>query len=40
MPLLARMLLSPLFIDIRAGAVSGLGDCCPTGASPRTGTWP
>lgn len=26
MPLLARMLLSPLFIDIRAGAVSGLGD--------------
>jgi glycerol-1-phosphate dehydrogenase [NAD(P)+] len=25
-PLLARMLLSPLFIDIRAGAVSGLGD--------------
>ncbi|MEO7979737.1 MAG: iron-containing alcohol dehydrogenase family protein [Sporichthyaceae bacterium] len=26
MPLLARVLLSPLFIDIRAGAVSGLGD--------------
>lgn len=26
MPLLARMLLSPLFIDIRAGAVSGLGE--------------
>lgn len=26
MPLLARMLLSPLVIDIRAGAVSGLGD--------------
>lgn len=26
MPLLARMLLSPLFIDIRAGAVSTLGD--------------
>ena len=26
MPLLARMLLSPLIIDIRAGAVSGLGD--------------
>ncbi len=26
MPLLARMLLSPLFIDIRAGAVTGLGD--------------
>ena len=26
MPLLARMLLSPLFIDIRAGAVSDLGD--------------
>jgi glycerol-1-phosphate dehydrogenase [NAD(P)+] len=25
-PLLTRMLLSPLFIDIRAGAVSGLGD--------------
>ena len=25
-PLLARMLLSPLFIDIRAGAVTGLGD--------------
>jgi glycerol-1-phosphate dehydrogenase [NAD(P)+] len=25
-PLLARMLLSPLFIDIRAGAVSGLGE--------------
>jgi glycerol-1-phosphate dehydrogenase [NAD(P)+] len=25
-PLLARMLLSPLFIDIRAGAVKGLGD--------------
>ncbi len=25
MPLLARVLLSPLFIDIRAGAVSGLG---------------
>jgi len=25
-PLLARMLPSPLFIDIRAGAVSGLGD--------------
>ena len=26
MPLLARMLLSPLFIDIRAGAVADLGD--------------
>ena len=26
MPLLARMLLSPLFIDIRAGAVTGLGE--------------
>ena len=26
MPLLARMLLSPLFIDVRAGAVSGLGE--------------
>lgn len=26
MPLLARVLLSPLFIDIRAGAVSGLGE--------------
>lgn len=26
MPLLARMLQSPLFIDIRAGAVSGLGE--------------
>lgn len=26
MPLLARILLSPLFIDIRAGAVSGLGE--------------
>ncbi|MGZ4596937.1 MAG: iron-containing alcohol dehydrogenase family protein, partial [Actinomycetes bacterium] len=26
MPLLARVLLSPLFIDIRAGAVSRLGD--------------
>lgn len=26
MPLLARMLLSPLFIDIRAGAVSDLGE--------------
>ena len=26
MPLLARVLLSPLVIDIRAGAVSGLGD--------------
>ena len=26
MPLLARMLPSPLFIDIRAGAVSGLGE--------------
>ena len=29
MPLLARMLPSPLFVDIRAGAVDGLGDLLP-----------